>query len=182
MSTALLVLHMQEGVVAMCGADGAATVEPIARAIAAARANGVMVIHVPLEYRTGSPESNPRTRGNPFTRQFQQGMPAGRIHQALTPAGDDLIVASKRASPFIGNDLELLLRAQGVRRLALAGLGTSGVVLATFIAAADLDYELVVLRDGCADPSPDLHRLLFEIVFSRRAEAITVDEWAATLA
>jgi nicotinamidase-related amidase len=180
-TTALLVLHIQDGVVEICGDAGLAVIEPIARAIEAARAHGVRVIHVVMEYRPGAPEANPRTRGNRFTQSFQHGMPAARIPQALQPKGDDLVLASRRASAFVGTDLELLLRSQGVRALALTGLGTSGVVLATFIAAADLDYELTVLADGCGDPSAELHSLLLQRVFSLRAQVVTVAEWTAAL-
>lgn len=181
MTTALLVLHMQDGVVAMCGEAGVAVLEPIRKASEAARAHGLRVIHVCLELRPGAPEANPRTRGNSFTLQFQEGMPAARIAEALQPQGDDLVLVNKRASAFTGNDLQVLLRSLGIRQLALTGLGTSGVVLANFIAAADLDYEVTVLSDGCGDPNDELHSLLLEHVFARRAEVLTVTEWAAAL-
>jgi nicotinamidase-related amidase len=180
-TAALLILHVQEGIVAMCGEAGAAVVEPIRKAIVTARAHGVRVIHVRLEYRPGAPEANPRTRGNRFTQEYQEGMPAARIPEALRPEGDDLVLVNKRASAFNGNDLQVLLRSLGVRRLVLTGLGTSGVVLATFIAAADLDYEVTVLSDGCGDPKGELHSMLLEHIFSLRAEVLTVAEWTGAL-
>ena len=36
--------------------------------------------------------------------------------------------------------------------LVLTGFATSGAVLSTFVEAADLDFGVTVLSDGCADP------------------------------
>jgi nicotinamidase-related amidase len=52
-------------------------------------------------------------------------------------------------SPFVGTDLETLLRANGIDTLVLAGVHSSGVVLSTVRRAGDLDYRLVVVRDCC---------------------------------
>jgi nicotinamidase-related amidase len=49
----------------------------------------------------------------------------------------------------------------------LAGIATSGVVLSTLRQAADLDYRLTVLADGCLDADPGVHRVLLEKVFPR---------------
>lgn len=61
----------------------------------------------------------------------------------------------------------------------LAGIATSGVVLSTVRQAADPDYRLVVLADGCLDPDPEVHRVLTEKVFPRQADVVPVDSWTA---
>ncbi|HYB16621.1 MAG TPA: isochorismatase family protein [Streptosporangiaceae bacterium] len=65
--------------------------------------------------------------------------------------------------------------------LVLAGIATSGVVLSTLRQAADLDYRLTVLADGCLDADPDVHRMLVEKVFPRQAEVVSVADWVAGL-
>jgi nicotinamidase-related amidase len=55
-------------------------------------------------------------------------------------------------------------------------------VLSTLRAAADLDFELTVLRDACADADPEVHRVLLDKVFPRQAEVVDVAAWAAGLA
>lgn len=75
----------------------------------------------------------------------------------------------------------MILRALGVTRLVLAGIATSGVVLSTVRQAADLDFELVVLSDACADTDPEVHRILLDKVFPRQARVATVEEWGADL-
>ena len=64
----------------------------------------------------------------------------------------------------------------------LTGIATSGVVLSTLRQAADMDYRITVLADGCADADPEVHRVLTEKVFPRQAEVTTIDAWAASLA
>ena len=58
---------------------------------------------------------------------------------------------------------------------------TSGVVLSTVRQAADLDFEIVVLSDGCDDADPEVHRVLIEKVFPSQATVTTVDEWVTGL-
>jgi nicotinamidase-related amidase len=74
-----------------------------------------------------------------------------------------------------------VLHAQGTEHLVLAGIATSGVVLSTLRQAADLDYRLTVLSDGCLDGDPEVHRVLLEKVFPRQAEVTTIADWAASL-
>ena len=90
-------------------------------------------------------------------------------------------MTKRRVSAFAGSDLDVLLRAGGIRSLVLAGIATSGVVLSTLRQAADLDFGLTVLADACADADAEVHRVLTEKVFPRQAEVTTVDAWAATL-
>jgi len=63
--------------------------------------------------------------------------------------------------------------------MVLAGIATSGVVLSTLREAADKDYRITVLSDGCADADEEVHRVLTTKVFLRQADVMTVDEWAA---
>jgi Isochorismatase family len=58
-TTALLVMDVQNGIV---GRFGDAVLEPIGRAIAAARETGVPVVYVRVGFRPGAPEVSPRNR------------------------------------------------------------------------------------------------------------------------
>jgi nicotinamidase-related amidase len=69
-----------------------------------------------------------------------------------------------------------------VDTLVLAGISTSGVVLSTTRDAADRDFRLLVLADCCADPDPDVHRVLIEKVLPRQAEVIDLETFAGLLA
>ena len=76
----------------------------------------------------------------------------------------------------------MVLRAGGIDHLVLAGIATSGVVLSTLRQAADLDYRLTVLADGCLDADPEVHRVLTGKVFPRQADVGGIAGWTASLA
>jgi len=75
----------------------------------------------------------------------------------------------------------VVLRAGGTGHLVLAGIATSGVVLSTLRQAADLDYRLTVLADGCLDADPEVHEVLLQKVFPRQAEVTSIAGWTAGL-
>jgi nicotinamidase-related amidase len=112
---------------------------------------------------------------------MHQDNAATQVHAAVEPLENEPVIIKRRVSAFSGSDLEVLLRGAGADTLVLAGIATSGVVLSTLRQAADLDYGLTVLADACADPDPEVHRVLTEKVFPKQAQVTTADEWAKSL-
>ena len=180
-ASALLVMDVQKSIVERF-AD-AAVLDRAAAAVAAARDAGTPVIYVRVAFRPGHPEVSPRNKSFAALRDGggltdEEGT---AIHAAVAPAPGELIVTKRRVSAFAGSDLDVVLRAGGIEELVLCGIATSGVVLSTLRAAADLDYGLTVLRDACADGDPEVHRVLMDKVFPRQAEVVDVADWAAAL-
>ncbi|MFD7709791.1 cysteine hydrolase family protein [Streptomyces sp. NPDC059786] len=152
------------------------------RAIDAAREAGLPVIYVVVGFRPGRAEIHPRNKMfGPLARSkaLPQEARANSIHDEVAPLPSEPVVTKRRVSGFAGSDLDLVLRSGGIDHLVLAGIATSGVVLSTLRQAADLDYGLTVLSDGCADADPEVHRVLTEKVFPQQADVTTVGEWAA---
>jgi nicotinamidase-related amidase len=177
-TAALLVMDVQNAIVARFAADD--LLARLDRAISAARGAGVPVIYVRVAFREGYPEVSSSNRA--FSAIAGQGGygsddEATQVHAAVAPRPGDVVVVKKRVSAFAGSDLAEVLRARRVDTLVLTGIATSGVVLSTIRQAADLDFRLVVLADGCADADPEVHRVLIEKVFPRQAEVLTVDQW-----
>jgi nicotinamidase-related amidase len=142
------------------------------------------VVYVRVAFRPGTPEISSRNRTfSALAGQGSMGVDdrATQIHPAVAPQDGDVVVIKKRVSAFAGSDLDVVLRSLQVDSLVLSGISTSGVVLSTTRAAADLDYGLTVLRDGCADLDVEVHRVLLDKVFPRQAEVVLVDEWVASL-
>lgn len=180
--TCLLTMDLQNGIAGSRGDD--AYFARIAAAQSAARSAGVPVVHVVVRFRAGHPEVNGRNRmfaGISAAGAMVEGSADAEICPAVAPVGGEPVVAKRRVSAFSGSDLDAVLRAQEARHLVLAGVATSGVVLSTVRQAADLDYGLTVLADGCLDQDEEVHRVLCQQVFPRQAEVTTVDEWVASL-
>ena len=180
-STALLIMDVQQGIVdRFAGDDG--YLDRLATAIAAARAADVMVGYVTVAFRPGYPEVSDRNKSFAAiagSGRFTGADPGTHIPAAVAPAPGEAVVTKRRVSAFTGSDLEVLLRARRIEHLVLAGIATSGVVLSTLRQAADLDYRLTVLADGCLDADPEVHRVLLHKVFPRQAEVTTIADWAA---
>jgi nicotinamidase-related amidase len=183
-NSALLVMDVQNGIVGRVGEQSEELLATLGRATAAARSAGVPVIYVRVAFRRGAPEVSPRTRA--FSVVAGSGAmvdddESTQIHPAVAPEPRDVVVVKKRVSAFTGSDLEVVLRGLGVDSLVLTGIATSGVVLSTLRQAADLDYDLTVLSDACADADPEVHRVLLEKVFPRQAAVVTTAAWVEQL-
>lgn len=181
-NTALLVMDIQPRVVGNITEGADALLALVGRTAAAARAADIPVIYVRLAFRDGHPEisSNNKTfSASPSPVILDT--PNAEIHDAVAPQPGDIVVTKKRVSAFTGSDLEVVLRSLGVTSLVLTGLYTSGVVLSTLCQAADMDYAITVLSDGCMDLDTEVHRVLVDKVFPRQATIVTADEWLSTV-
>jgi nicotinamidase-related amidase len=140
-------------------------------AIGAARAAGHPVIYVVIGFRSGYPEISIRNKMFGALARYKPAAgsdEATAIHPDVAPEPGDIIVTKRRVSAFAGSDLDMVLRAGDIDHLVLTGIATSGVVLSTVRQAADLDFALTVLADGCLDTDPQVHRVLTEKVFPAR--------------
>jgi nicotinamidase-related amidase len=185
-TTALLLMDYQVDALTrfMTAAQSAEAIAHVPDLIATARDASIMVIHVVVEFRPGHPEVSPRNRlfgGLKANGMMAAGTEGAAIHPAAGARAGEPIVVKHRISPFIGTDLETLLRANGIDTVVLAGVHTSGVVLSTVRHAGDLDYRLVVVSDCCADPDAELHSVLLDRVIARQAAVVTTAELAGVL-
>jgi nicotinamidase-related amidase len=183
--TALLVMDFQRTIVERIAPDPAALLDRTARLLAAARAAGVRVIFVGVGFRDGYPEVSARNQSFATIRTTGAFLPSAagsEIHPAVAPAEGEVVVTKHRVSAFAGTDLDMILRANDVDTLVLAGIATSGVVLSTTRHAADADYRLVIVRDCCADADEEVHRVLSEKVFPRQATVMTAEALMKSLA
>ena len=183
---ALLVMDCQVDTLTkfMTAAQSADVIARVPDLLAMARDAGMMVIHVVVAFRPGHPEVSPGNllfSGLKADEMMVAGTEGAAIHPAVAARAGEPIVVKHRISPFLGTDLETLLRAGGVDTLVLAGVATSGVVLSTVRHAGDLDYRLVVVRDCCADPDAELHAMPLDTVIAKQAAVVTTAELAAAL-
>ncbi|HXA33190.1 MAG TPA: isochorismatase family cysteine hydrolase [Acidimicrobiales bacterium] len=178
--SALLVMDIQNGIVERVPDGAESLLAALDRTMKTARRAGIPVIYVRVAFRPGGTEISRNNKSfSAIGRAGGMGLddPATQIHPAVAPAPDDIVVVKKRVSAFAGSDLDVVLRSLEVDSLVLTGIATSGVVLSTLRQAADLDYQLTVLHDGCADADPEVHRVLLDKVFPRQASVLSVGEW-----
>lgn len=184
--TALVLLDFQHDVLDrnVPAARQVGLVGRVADVLAAARARGIAVVHVVVRFRAGYPEVSPRDvwrRDLPRTGRLQEGSAGAEIVAGLAPLPGEVVVVKRRTGAFSTTDLAAVLRARDIDTVVLAGVATGGSVLSTLREAADLDYRIVVLADGCADPDDEVHRILCTRVFPRQALVLNTSEFAATL-
>ncbi len=178
-NSALLVMDVQRSMVSRFDSDSG-YLSRLGSAIGTARSTGLPVIYVVVGFREGHPEISPRNKtfsAIAGTGRFGPGDPDAEIDPAVAPEPGDVIVTKKRVSAFAGSGLDVILRARDIDSLVLTGIATSGVVLSTVRQAADLDFRLTVLSDGCLDADPEVHGVLTEKVFPRQAEVVTIADW-----
>ncbi len=171
--TALLVMDYQNDIVGSVSASERPGLLHRASAVVAATRNaGVPVVYVVVSFRPGHPEVSARNKSfsaMKSTGRLREGTPGAEVHGSVRPDPGEVVVTKRRVGAFSTTDMETVLRSMGVTNLVLAGISTSGVVLSTVRWAADADYEIVVLADCCADPDPEVHRVLTEKIFPRQA-------------
>jgi nicotinamidase-related amidase len=127
------------------------------RLLEAARAREVPVLFSRIAFRPGYPDANPhspaRQRGNLLLVDTW----GAAIVDELQPLPTEIVITKKRTSAFFHTELDLVLRALGVRSLVLAGTATNRAVESTARDAHSYDYEVFVVGDACAAVKVELH-------------------------
>jgi len=178
--TALLLMDLQNGIVSRFAEDPQ-FIRRIQQVTASAREASMPIIHVVVKFREHFPEVSEKNKAFAMLKSgafpLYEGNPAAEIHSAFAPQPQDIVVTKRRVGAFSGSDLEIVLRAQGINHLVLTGIATSGVVLSTLRAAADMDYQISVISDCCYDKDEEVHRVLTEKIFPAQSEVITAAQW-----
>jgi len=123
--------------------------------MAAARKAGLRVFYaLHHRYRPGDYETweyiAPIQRHARAAKTFEYGTWGGEIHPEFAPQPGD-IVASEHwcSSGFANTDLDLLLKTHGIHKLIIIGLIAHTCIEATVRFAAELGYEVTVVKDAC---------------------------------
>jgi ureidoacrylate peracid hydrolase len=174
-SSALLLLDLQNDFLHSNGAYGRAgqsspdiaalpaRLKPLAQLL---RNKGALVgatLFTLVPGKGGEPMISPHLkRLRPFLVKgdFAPGGWGQALVDELQPA--DFSVEKIAYSAFYMTRLEWVLRMHGVKRLYFTGIVTNGGVASTVRDAHVRDFESIVLEDGCAAFSLDVHRAAIE--------------------
>ena len=98
----------------------------------------------------GYAERSPVDKG----RAVVPGDWGAQLIEEFPVAASDITVNKHRLSGFWDNELDSLLRQQGITTLLFAGVNTDRCVFSTLQDAGFLGYDCVLLADACSTPSP----------------------------
>jgi Isochorismatase family len=116
-TSALLVMDFQTLIVDNYAAGAEALLDRTAKLIAAARTAGIRVIYVVVGFRPGYPEVSDRNatfNGLKASGVLAAGAENTKIHPAVAPLAEEIVVTKHRVNAFAGTDLDLMLRANGI--------------------------------------------------------------------
>ncbi|XKM39265.1 isochorismatase family cysteine hydrolase [Rhizobium ruizarguesonis] len=128
-------------------------------------------------YREGDYENwkfvAPIQRAAWHRRSFECGTWGGEFRAEFVPAAGE-IVASEHwcSSGFANTDLDLQLKRHGIERIIVIGLVAHTCIEATVRFAAELGYDVTVVRDAVADYSDEMMHAALEINMPNYASAI----------
>ena len=184
-TTALLVFDMLETYRPDIEASGA--LGPAVELVDGCRDRGVLVCFARADHR---PDGADFTRVLADTDRFfrpwsddhpQPTRPGAVAHGGYRSLAEfrqgagDVDVPKHRWSAFHGTALDVTLRAQQIETLLVIGGSTHVGVASTVYAARDLDYQVVVVRDGCTGHE-DSRAWFLDTVFPRMVRVRTSAE------
>ncbi len=154
------------------------------RAVEAARAAGVLVVHSGVKLSPGYDELGSARHGLRADLPRDQRFAGERAHLVapFAPVGDEYVSwRPGTVSDFNGSSLDQYLRNQGVTALYIAGFALHVCVLATAIHANDLGYDVSLLGDasGCFTAA---QRAFVQDVMHHYGEHITVEDFVNEVA
>ncbi|MGZ5895533.1 MAG: isochorismatase family cysteine hydrolase [Xanthobacteraceae bacterium] len=112
------------------------------------------------------------------SKSFEYGTWGGEIRSEFEPQPGEIVATEHWCSSgFANTDLDLQLKKHGIRQLIVIGLIAHTCVEATVRYAAELGYEVTVVRDATADYSDEMMHAALDINIPNYAGGVvTTDE------
>jgi nicotinamidase-related amidase len=152
----------------------------IQRLLAAARANGVEVIHVVI-----APNTEDARDCSEVSRMLEIRPPRSSREAAildeLKPQGDEIVLNKITSSAFTSTPLDLILRNLGIDTLILTGVVTNGCVETTARDARDLGYRVILVTDACTALTESAHAQALRHLTRTRGNGRTTDQVVAEI-
>lgn len=173
--TALIVVDLQKGIVAMPTVHHMADIIERSRLLANAfRERGLPVVLVNVDAMAPG-----RTETAPRVREFPAGWTV--IIPELNQQPTDLTVTKKTWGAFRGTGLEETLRDLGVTQVVLTGVSTSAGVESTARQAYEAGFHVTLAIDAMTDMVAEVHENSVTRIFPKLGETGTTAEILALL-
>ena len=148
----------------------------------AARKTGIRVFYaLHHRYRPGDYETwkyiAPIQKAAWERKTFQEGTWGGEIRPEFAPQPGEIVAQEHWCSSgFANTDLDLQLKKHGIHKLIVTGLIAHTCVEATVRYAAELGYEVTMVKDATADYSDEEMHAALDINIPNYASAIVTTE------
>ena len=149
--------------------------------MAAAREHGRPVVWTVVRYTSGLADGGLFVRKVPALAAFAEDADGGWGELVLKPAAGEPVIAKQYASAFFGTSLAATLHTAGIDTLVVAGVSTSGCIRATATDALNHGFRPQVVRDACADRTPELHDQNLRDLDAKYADVVDLHEALAHL-
>lgn len=173
--TALVLIDLQKGIMALPTVHPTATVVAHAARLATAfRGAGLPVVLVTVTF---SPDGGDRlrTRTDAATPAFATPPEFSELAPELMPQPSDIRITKRQWNAFYGTELDLQLRRRGVTGIVLGGVSTSIGVESTARAAYERCYNVTLASDAMTDRDPTAHECSLTKIFPRLGEVDTTN-------
>jgi nicotinamidase-related amidase len=150
--------------------------------VKAARDAGLRVFYaLHRRYRPGDYESwtsiAPIQSAGWSSKVFADGTWGGEVRGEFEPQPGDIVALEHWCSSgFANTDLDLQLKRHGIQKLIVIGLIAHTCVEATVRFAAELGYDVTVVRDATADYSDDEMHAALDVNMPNYASLITTTQ------
>ena len=158
----------------------------VAKVQDAARQAAIPLIHIRTvlasRYQNGE---TPLTQFQSRLRErgwAREGAPGSEIHAKVGPKLGELVITKQHEGPFIGTDLEQVLRRLDVHYLLVAGIPTRAAVRNIATDGPNRFFNVTLLADCCNDEDPQVQRVLLTSVLTHQCSVVTCEELLAILA
>lgn len=110
-----------------------------------------------------------------------EGTQGVEIITELTPEDHEFVIIKRRYSGYYLTDLEILMREFGKTGLIITGAATNVCVYATALDAMQRDMHAIVVSDGVAGTSVELHEAFLKNIDYVIGDVVSTDELISTL-
>ena len=169
--TALILIDLQRGILALPTAHPAAEVVARASRLAAAfRRRALPVVLVNVVGLAPGRTDEPRLVPDRFPEGWTE------LTAELNPEPSDHRVSKRTWGAFTDTDLLEFLRREGATQVVIAGVATSVGVESTARQAHEFGFNVTLAVDAMTDRSVEAHAYAAQRVFPRLGETATTDE------
>lgn len=161
-----------------------AAVERLKRVIEGARSVGVPVVFVQLVHNAATNSRAWANRSDDMREDACKGGTWGADLYEVGPVDDEPVVVKRRYSPFVGTDLDYILRAAERKSLLVTGVSSNICVEQTLRDGFMRDYHVVLIEDCAAAYSAQSHASTIANVQSFLGRVVTsqsvLENWQDT--